>query len=182
MHGSVILSHGFESGPDATKTTAMAAVAEARGWRALRPDFSTHDGRGLAASVAGRRRQLLQLCRDTPGPLVLAGSSMGSFVTGLVSREVDCVGLFLLALPVLIPDYPEALDLTANVPTILVHGYADDACPVHSVFDLARQRSLQLLLLADGHRLADHVEWIATQFGLFLQQIEAGTATARASH
>ena len=32
MRGHCILSHGFESGPDATKVTALATVAERRGW------------------------------------------------------------------------------------------------------------------------------------------------------
>ncbi|MGB8635598.1 MAG: alpha/beta hydrolase [Rhodanobacteraceae bacterium] len=171
MAGTVILSHGFESGPEATKTSAMAAAAERQGWTALRPDYREHDAHGLGPAVEPRCRQLQALCDDVDAPLVLAGSSMGSFVSGLVSREVDCIGLFLLAVPVMMPDFEKPFDLRAGVPTTLVHGYADDRCPAHTVWDLARQRGLDLMMVADGHRLADHVDWIAAQFALFLQRI-----------
>lgn len=171
MTGTIILSHGFESGPEATKTSAMAAAAEELGWRTVRPDYREHDVNGLGPAVEPRCRQLLALCKGIDGPLVLAGSSMGSFISGLVSRQVDCVGLFLLAVPVMMPDHPEPFDLAAGVPTTLVHGYADDRCPAHTVWDLARQRGLDLMMVPDGHRLAEHVDWIAAQLGLFLQRV-----------
>lgn len=174
MPGTVILSHGFESGPEATKTTAMAAAAEGLGWTVLRPDYRQHDINGLGPAVQPRCQQLRALCDEADGPVVLAGSSMGSFVSGLVSREVDCIGLFLLAVPVMMPDFATPFDLAAGIPTTLVHGYADDRCPAHTVWDLARQRGLGLMMVPDGHRLDAHVDWIAAQFGLFLQRI--GTA------
>lgn len=37
-HGHCILSHGFESGPDATKVTALAGVAGRLGWSCERPE------------------------------------------------------------------------------------------------------------------------------------------------
>jgi hypothetical protein len=38
MKGTVILSHGLESGPNATKVSALARVADVLGWRSVRPD------------------------------------------------------------------------------------------------------------------------------------------------
>ena len=38
-HGHVILSHGLESGPEATKVSALAKVAEQLGWTHERPDY-----------------------------------------------------------------------------------------------------------------------------------------------
>ena len=70
MSGTVILSHGFESGPEATKTTAMAAAAEALGWHTLRPDYRQHDVNGLGPAVDPRRRQLRALCDQLDGPLL----------------------------------------------------------------------------------------------------------------
>lgn len=176
MRGSIILSHGFESGPEAAKTTAMAAVAERRGWRTLRPDYRDLDTNGLAASLAPRVARLRALCAGMDAPCVLAGSSMGAFVSGLVSREVACRGLFLLAVPVLIPGWPEPFDLADGVPVTLVHGFSDQLCPADSVVDLARRRHLRLLMVADSHRLADHVDWIAGQFGLFLDHLDEAAA------
>ena len=45
MKGHCILSHGFESGPDATKVTALAEVAERLGWTHERPDYTDLDGK-----------------------------------------------------------------------------------------------------------------------------------------
>ncbi|HET8898696.1 MAG TPA: alpha/beta family hydrolase [Rhodanobacteraceae bacterium] len=172
MRGTLILSHGFESGPDASKTVAMAAAAERRGWRCLRPDFRDLDRAGLAAAVAPRRQRLRQLAAGVDGPLLLAGSSMGAFVSALVSCEVSCVGLFLLALPPGIPGCAQPFDAAAEVPLTLVHGFDDELCPLELVLACARQRQARLLLVPDGHRLAAHVDWVADQFGLFLDQLD----------
>ena len=39
MRGQIILSHGSDSGPDATKVSVLAALAETLGWRTQRPDY-----------------------------------------------------------------------------------------------------------------------------------------------
>ncbi len=173
MTGTVILSHGFESGPAATKTTAMAAAAQAHGWQTLCPDYREHDVNGLGPAVDPRCRQLRALCDGVDGPLVLAGSSMGAFVSGLVSREVACIGLFLLAVPVRMPDHAEPFDLRPGIPTTLVHGHDDELCPADSVWALAHRRKLDLMVVDDSHRLAGHVDWIAAQFGLFLERLQS---------
>ena len=45
MKGHCILSHGFESGPDATKVTALADAAERLGWTHERPDYTDLDAK-----------------------------------------------------------------------------------------------------------------------------------------
>ena len=45
MIGHCILSHGFESGPDATKVTALADAAERLGWTHERPDYTDLDSK-----------------------------------------------------------------------------------------------------------------------------------------
>ena len=58
VRGHCILSHGFESGPDATKVTALAEVAERLGWRHERPDYTDLDAQrhvGELGDVAARR-------------------------------------------------------------------------------------------------------------------------------
>ena len=85
MYGTVILSHGSDSGPDATKVSALAKVAEELGWRTQRPDYRVHDAHGHIGSIQPRVEKLAALARAADRPLVLAGSSMGAFVSGLVS-------------------------------------------------------------------------------------------------
>ncbi len=168
----IILSHGSDSGPDATKVSALARVAEAQGWTTHNPDYREEDRLGYAGSVPRRIERLVAAMHDAPRPLVLAGSSMGAFVSGLASLRAPCDALFLVALPIAIPGCPERFD-AAHVPGMLVHGYRDDLCPVDAAVDFARARGMPSLLLDDDHRLANHVALLERQFALFLQSVAA---------
>src|SRR5579885_1488095 len=137
MPGTVILSHGSDSGPDATKVSALAKIADELGWKSLRPDFREEDKLGHAASVQPRAEKLVAAARDAAKPLVLAGSSMGAFVSGLASLQVPCTGIFLIALPMAIPRWSQRFDM-ANVPAMLVHGFNDELCPVAAAVQLDR--------------------------------------------
>ncbi|HET7266854.1 MAG TPA: alpha/beta hydrolase [Oleiagrimonas sp.] len=170
MSGHIILSHGSDSSPQATKVSALAQAAEALGWTTERPDYGDCDAHGLAGSVRPRVQQLAGCMARAGTPPVLVGSSMGAFVSGLASMQLPCAGLFLLALPTGIPGYGEAFDMAREVPSMLIHGYVDDVCPPEPVLELARGRGVPCLMLADGHRLADHVDKITDQFRLFLKQ------------
>lgn len=168
MPGTVILSHGSDSAPDATKVSVLATVAEQLGWRALRPDYRDEDKLGQAGSVQPRVEKLIATANATQSPLVLAGSSMGAFVSGLASLQVPCAGVFLIALPTMIPRWSERFDM-ANVPAMLVHGFDDELCPASAAAAFANARRIPTLLLPDNHRLSGHVEQIAQQFRLFLE-------------
>lgn len=79
--GHCILSHGFESGPDALKVTALANVAEQLGWTHERPEYTDLDARrevSALGDVQGRLQRLLEIARAAAdkGPLVLVGSSL----------------------------------------------------------------------------------------------------------
>lgn len=171
MKGHVILSHGSDSGPEGTKVVALAAVAEACGWRASRADYRDLDARGMLACIDPRVARLRHTIRANE-PTLLVGSSMGAFVSGLASLDSTVAGLFLIALPLEIPGYTRAFD-AARVGTSIVHGWDDEICPASEVVGYARQRRANLLMLPDTHRLADHVELIAEHFRLFLAAIEA---------
>ena len=168
MPGTVILSHGSDSGPDATKVSVLATIAEQLGWRALRPDYREEDKLGHAGSVQPRIEKLVATAHTTQPPLILAGSSMGAFVSGLASLRVPCAGVFLIALPTMIPRWSGRFDM-ANVPAMLVHGFNDELCPVSAAAAFASARRIPTLLLPDDHRLSNHVAQIAQQFQLFLQ-------------
>ena len=49
--GHCILSHGFESGPEATKVTALAEVAQRLGWTHERPDYTDLDAMSEVSRV-----------------------------------------------------------------------------------------------------------------------------------
>ncbi len=173
MRGHVILCHGSDSGPDATKVSALARVAESLGWSTFKPDFREEDQLGYAGSVPPRVARLLDAMHGAPQPLVLAGSSMGAFVSGLASLRAPCDALFLIALPIVIPGCPQRFDATRDVPGMLVHGWRDELCPVDAAAAFARERRMPTLLLDDDHRLAGQVAMLERQFALFLQTLAA---------
>ncbi|MCK9539929.1 alpha/beta family hydrolase [Dokdonella sp.] len=166
---TVILSHGLESGPRATKVSAMAEVADSLGWASVRPDYRQIDGGRDLAAIQARIAMALAHA-PARGRVVFAGSSMGAYVSGLASLERTCAGLFLLALPVAIPGYARPFQ-AAPVPTVLVHGWRDEICPVEATIDFARERRATLHVVDDDHRLGAHVAYCATEFGRFLQAL-----------
>jgi alpha/beta superfamily hydrolase len=171
MKGHCILSHGFESGPDATKVTALAEAAERLGWSHERPDYTDLDAKheaGELGDVPARLQRLLGLARDAAsrGPLVLAGSSLGAWISGAASLQLSVRGLFLMAPPIAMRGaFP--LD-AARVPTSIIHGWHDELIPAAEVVDWARARDARLLLVDDSHRLSDHVAASAEAFAALL--------------
>ena len=174
LRGHCILSHGFESGPDATKVTALAEAAERLGWSHERPDYTAFDARrelGRHGDVASRLAHLRALAttRAAEGPLLLAGSSLGAWISGAVSLQAPVRGLFLMAPPVnLASDYPLQ---AAGVPTAIIHGWHDELIPATDVVAWAAPRGNRLLLVDDGHRLSGHVEASATLFAELLASL-----------
>ncbi|HEX5693767.1 MAG TPA: hypothetical protein VFY00_04010 [Arenimonas sp.] len=173
MTGHVIISHGLESGPGASKASALARVAGELGWTHERPDYRDLDAIGPRGDVRERIRRLAGRAHlVTRKPLVLAGSSMGAFISAHVSREVPVGGLFLMAPPVSLDVEPGLLK-AAMVPTRLIHGWEDELIPVLDVVRWAQRRRDPLVLVPDSHRLAAHVDFCAEEFGRFLQMLSA---------
>lgn len=171
MRGTIILSHGSDSSPEATKVSALAALAEARGWHTVRPDYRQDDAHGHAGSVAPRLERLRAAIQGCGQPPVLVGSSMGAFVSGLASLEHPVAGLFLLAAPEVIPGVEMALDVRQDVPTLMIHGWRDELCPLDDIYVFAGRRQLPLLVLDDDHRLGASLPSIERQFALFLDTL-----------
>ena len=172
--GHCILSHGFESGPDATKVTALADAAARLGWSSERPDYTDLDARrdvGELGDVPARLQRLLGLAgaAASRGPLVLAGSSLGAYISGLVSLQVPVAGLFLMAPPIRMGS-ANPLD-AARVPTSIIHGWDDELIPPGHVVDWAHARRARLLLVDDSHRLSAHVQASADAFASLLAVI-----------
>lgn len=169
MPGHVILSHGLNSSPLATKVSAMAEVAEDMGWSTERPDYRDLDATQDIRRVDERIARLLahaQTCLERP--LILAGSSLGAFISALASREVRVDGLFLMAPPVVLDGFPRKL-VAASVPTTIIHAWGDDLIPPGDVVRWAAQRRDKLILVDDEHRLTSHVRFCADAFGRFLK-------------
>lgn len=172
MRGHVLLSHGSESGPDSTKVSVLAEVAESLGFVATRVDYRAC-GIGINTVDIEARLQLgLDATKKFAPeiPLILVGSSMGAFISGLISTRVECDGLFLLAPPIRLGDYPNNLEVS-DAPLVMIHGWDDELIPVDEVIDYAAENGAELHLLNDDHRLADYVGTIARWFAEFLDRV-----------
>lgn len=177
--GHCILSHGFESGPDATKVTALADAAQRLGWTHERPDYTDLDAKRDVSDlgdVAARVERLLGRAHAAAarGPVVLAGSSLGAYISGLVSLKVPTLGLFLMAPPVRMGEAPRLE--AARVPTSVIHGWNDELIPAADVVAWSYARSARLLLVDDSHRLSNHVEASADAFASLLVSLRTVSA------
>lgn len=170
MNAHVILSHGLHSSPVATKVSALAQVAERFGLSHERPDYSDIDAAGQVGDIARRIERLAQRAQAVQVPVILAGSSMGAFISGFVSLRLPVRGLFLMAPPIHIEGWPEAFD-SAPVPTLVIHGWRDELIPVADVVHWAQPRGVELRLVDDTHRLDAHVDYVADAFAQFLASL-----------
>ena len=173
--GHCILSHGFESGRDATKVTALADAAERLGWTTERPDYTDLDARreiSPVGDVPARLRRLVDIAAGAVargGPVVLGGSSLGAYISAIASLQVPTRALFLMVPPLRMGPMP-VLDAAA-VPTSVVHAWHDELIPAAGVIEWARARSARLLLVDDSHRLTAHVDTTARAFAELLQSL-----------
>lgn len=173
MKAHIIISHGLESSPDATKATALSRIIESMGCTSERPDYRDYDSDQTVTrlgDVHGRIVHLHDLAKKMQGPLILAGSSMGAFISARVSLELPVAGLFLMAPPTQLEGFDIKLD-AAKIPTCIVHGWDDELIPAIEVVKWAQGRRDQLVLVNDSHRLADHVDFCADVFARFVQSL-----------
>jgi len=176
LKAHVIISHGLESSPDATKATALSRVVEAMGLSSERPDYRVCDNKqstNRLGDVHGRISQLHELTKKVQVPLILAGSSMGAFISARVSLEVPVAGLFLMAPPTQLEGFDITLE-AADIPTCIVHGWDDELIPANEVVKWAQPRRSELMLVNDSHRLAEHVEFCAEVFARFVRSLSLG--------
>ncbi|HEV7613047.1 MAG TPA: alpha/beta fold hydrolase [Steroidobacteraceae bacterium] len=163
--GTVVFSHGKESGPWGSKITAMAAVVGD-----LHVAVESVDYRGLD-DPADRVRKLLGVGKELPGPLILVGSSMGGHVAAAAASRLDARGLFLLAPAFYMAGYEEYTPQDVACPTVIVHGWHDDIVPADNSIRWAREHQAALHLLNSDHRLEDQIDAICVLLRAFLNAL-----------
>jgi alpha-beta hydrolase superfamily lysophospholipase len=162
--GTVVFSHGKESGPWGSKITAMAAVV-----RDLNVAVESVDYRGLD-DPTDRVRKLIATSAEFKNPLVLVGSSMGGHVCAAAASRLQPRGLFLLAPAFYMTGYEEYTPRDVACPTAIVHGWHDAIVPVENSIRWAREHQAALHLLNSDHRLEDQIGAICVLLRAFLDQ------------
>ena len=104
--------------------------------------------------------------------ICLVGSSMGGYISTVVSEEFRLTGLFLMNPAFYLEGYKKQSfrPLTSNIE--LVVGWHDEVVPVENAIKFGKERSCVVHVLPDNHRLKDSVYEVSTYFGQFLQKLE----------
>ncbi|MDD4731095.1 MAG: alpha/beta hydrolase [Desulfovibrio sp.] len=180
MTATVIWSHGKDAQPWGAKSRRMADMA-----RQLGVDFDIVDYQDLNDTPDAPERRvdrLLERCSRVPGPLVLAGSSMGGYVSLCAAMQVRPLGVFALAPAVYLPGYVRQEFADVSCPVEVVHGWQDEVVPAANVLRLAEILRCTLHMVPDGHRLSASVERLAFWFMMFVEGVGGQAARCEPPH
>lgn len=162
---TVVFSHGKESGPWGSKITTLSNVAKDMGFAVESIDYRDLD------CPEDRLERLKETITQKSSDVILVGSSMGGYVSLAAASEVSARGVFLMAPALYMPKYK-----VQNYPydgyVSVVHGWNDDVIPIENSMKYAQQQKAQLLLLNDGHRLANSKSVISPFFRNWLEKFQ----------
>jgi len=167
MTKTVYFAHGKESGPWGTKIRTLAEIAKKRGFDVISPDYST-------ISSPDERVQLLieQVSKSARSEqLVLAGSSMGSYVSTVASEVIQPDGLFLLAPAFYLPGYSNQNPTPHARAILTIHGWQDEVVPVEKAIHFSQQHKATLHLIDGDHRLTEQLPQLCQLFDQFLADL-----------
>jgi pimeloyl-ACP methyl ester carboxylesterase len=168
MRGHIILSHGSDSGPDATKVSVLAALAESQGWTTVRPDYREDDAHGHAGSIDPRLARLAQAIGASPVPPVLVGSSMGAFVSGLASLDAPSPACSCWPCRPGSPATPGSSPYGRTFRRSSFMVMPTMSAPLDAALAFARDHAIPALLVQDDHRLGATLPDIEAEFLRFL--------------
>lgn len=146
----LVFAHGKESGPWGTKIKHLAETAKARDFEVISPDYRQQPDPDL------RVAQLLAMAPKARRTVVLAGSSMGGYVSAMAAGALAPDALFLIAPALYFPGY----DREPPVPPTLshvVHGWNDDIVTPDKAIRYAEKHRVPLTMLDAGHTLNERL-------------------------
>jgi len=162
----VVFSHGKDATPWGKKITALADVARGEGYEVESVDYRAID------TPRGRIDRLIEVCKALPGDLVLAGSSLGGYVTVASASMLHARGVFLMAPALYLEGLPPLRERVLDCPTSIVHGWRDDVVPIEHSVRFAREYGATLHLLDSDHQLHNQLRLIKYLFEFFLINLD----------
>lgn len=164
----IVFAHGKESGPWGIKIKHLAKTAERRGFDVISPDYRH------TQEPQARIEQLIAL-QPQARRLVLAGSSMGGYVSAMACARLRPQALFLMAPAVHFPfagwdGEPQGIPKSCTV----VHGWHDDIVPLAQAQRFAKKHSAALHVLDADHSLNDQLPMLDLLLGQLLDAVLAG--------
>lgn len=163
-----IFSHGKESGPNGNKIKILRKIAKTHGYETIALDYT-------ACKNASERITKLKECieeKDSDS-LLLVGSSMGGYVSTVVSNDYSLIGLFLLC-PALYMTHKE-YQVQSYKPKCnhieIIHGWDDEIVPYQNSIKFGQQTKAVVNLIDDNHRLKNTYAFMEKRFDEFLQNV-----------
>ncbi|MBF0380733.1 MAG: alpha/beta hydrolase [Magnetococcales bacterium] len=161
----IVFSHGKEGVPDGRKIMQLMAVADRHGCESLSVDYRD------IPSPDKRADKLLITLKSRPPPLVLVGSSMGSYISIVTSHDIKPKGLFLLAPALYLPGYNNQDPTPYAELTTVIHGWSDEIVPADNVIKFSQKHQNRLNLVDADHRLLSAMPFIENLFDMFLEEL-----------
>ena len=164
----VIFSHGKESGPWGFKIKRLSRVAQKLGCHVESIDYTD------IMDPDQRVERLLTFLENEQDSFVLAGSSMGGYVSLVVSESVDAKAVFLMAPALYIPGYQKQQHHSKSPHVEIVHGWSDDVIPVENSIQFAKETDCTLHVISGDHPLNGSIDVVAVLFEAFLNKVLVG--------
>lgn len=149
----IIYLHGLDSTSQSGKARQFAQKFPGM----VTPDFT--------GSIEERMQQLYPILGDKKDWTII-GSSFGGLMAGIFTLDhpTQVRKLILLAPALMLEPFASRKLTPVSVPTIIVHGTADDVVPLEPVRELAEKvfTNLTYYTVDDGHRLAkafEELDW-----------------------
>ena len=167
----VIFSHGHESSPQSRKIQVLRPIAEHAGFAVEAIDYTD-----LRDEPVARRDRLIARLDQIEGPVVLAGSSLGGWVSMAAAEQKRVAGLWLMAPALFMEDRVEDGEIPAAYAPktghiMVVHGWQDDIIPWRNSLKFAEAYGATLQLVSDGHRLENSLITMERLFDEFLERV-----------
>ncbi|AMD00395.1 alpha/beta hydrolase [Halomonas chromatireducens] len=166
---AVVLSHGLESGPSSTKMQALTAVAES--FDNVHVVVMDYRGMETPEERLSHLMTALEQLPYKPEQTILAGSSMGGWVSAAASSHIPVLGCFLMAPAFGLERYPDPAPVIRAQHVQIIHGWQDTVVPPGPVIELAQQQCVPLRLVDDNHRLEVSLNILIDAFEYYLKKI-----------
>ena len=158
----VYFSHGMESGPWGSKIQHLAESAGDSGFAVDSIDYTD------TMDPDVRAERLIEIISQESDDCLLVGSSMGGYVSLVVSQSVDVSGVFLIAPALYIPGYRHQQYESRCSHIEVIHGWSDEVIPVDHSIRYARDADCTLHLISGDHRLNSSIDVVDMNFRSFL--------------
>ena len=161
---TVYFSHGKESGPWGIKITYLAKIAEAHGLAVKSIDYRE------TLNPDARVEKLKSILEEETSNVILAGSSMGGYVSAVTASDIQVDGLFLIAPALYFKNWRVSEYTPKTDHSYVIHGWDDDIVPVESAQKFSAKNKATMQLLDGGHTLNDQLPAMGDFFQQFLNQ------------